>query len=47
MTIGGSSDDGGIGALNNRRVVALNPNEWGGDLQAWYLQNYPGVEYVP
>jgi len=47
VTIGGSSDDGGIGALNNRRVVAVNPFEWGGDLQAWYTQNYPGVEYVP
>ncbi len=47
ITIGGSGDDSGIGALNNRRVVALNPTEWGGDLGAWYAQNYPGVEYVP
>jgi hypothetical protein len=47
VTIGGSSDDGGIGALNSRRVVALNPFEWGGDMQAWYTQNYPNVNYVP
>lgn len=47
LTIGGSSDDGGIGALNSRRVIALNPTTWGGDLQAWYSQNYPGVQYVP
>lgn len=47
ITIGGSSDDGGIGALDSRRVVAVNPFDWGGDLQAWYAQNYPGVEYVP
>jgi murein DD-endopeptidase MepM/ murein hydrolase activator NlpD len=47
VTIGGSSDDGGIGALSNRRVVALNPHEWGGDLQAWYTQYYPGVTYSP
>lgn len=48
ITIGGSSDDGGIGALDHRRVVAINPTEWGGDdLQAWYAANYPGVEYIP
>ena len=47
LTIGGSSDDGGIGALSSRRVIAVNPHEWGGDLQTWYKQNYPGVEYVP
>ncbi len=47
ITIGGSADDGGIGALAKRRVIAINPNEWGGgDLQAWYAQNYPGVEYL-
>jgi len=46
VTIGGSADDGGIGGLANRRVVAINPNEWGGDLQGWYQQNYPGVEYI-
>ncbi len=46
ITIGGSSDDGGIGALQHRRVIAINPNEWGGDLQGWYALYYPGVEYV-
>jgi hypothetical protein len=28
-------------------VIAVNPHEWGGDLQAWYAQNYPGVVYIP
>ncbi|MBI3763117.1 MAG: hypothetical protein HY260_14810 [Chloroflexi bacterium] len=44
-TIGGSADDGGIGDLDSRRVIALNPDDWGGDLEAWYAENYPGVEY--
>lgn len=48
ITIGGSADDGGVGMLNSRRVIAINPTEWGGgDLRAWYAQNYPGVEYIP
>lgn len=47
ITLGGSSDDGGIGPLSNRRVIALNPHEWGGNLQTWYAQFYPGVTYIP
>ncbi|MBM4424775.1 MAG: hypothetical protein FJ030_15545, partial [Chloroflexi bacterium] len=46
-TVGGSSDDGGVGDLDRRRVIAVNPQQWNGDLQAWYAQHYPGVDYVP
>lgn len=45
FTIGGSADDAGLGDLDSRRVIALNPDDWGGDLEAWYAQNFPGVEY--
>jgi hypothetical protein len=46
-TIGGSADDAGIGDLDVRRVIAVNPRQWPGDLQAFFAQHYPGVEYVP
>jgi hypothetical protein len=46
-TIGGSADDAGIGALNVRRVVAVNPGEWSTDLRAFFAEHYPGVEYTP
>jgi hypothetical protein len=46
-TIGGSADDAGVGDLDVRRVIAVNPQEWQGDqsLEAFYAQYYPGVEY--
>jgi hypothetical protein len=44
VTIGGSSDDAGIGDLAARRVIAINPREgWGGDLLNWFERYYPGV----
>jgi hypothetical protein len=44
VTIGGSSDDAGIGDLAARRVIAVNPGEgWGGDLLNWFERYYPGV----
>ncbi len=44
VTIGGSSDDAGIGDLAARRIIAINPGEgWGGDLLSWFGQYYPGV----
>lgn len=47
-TIGGSADDAGVGDLDARRVIAVNPTEWGGgDLGQWYAGNYPGVQYSP
>jgi len=47
LTIGGSADDAGIGDLDLRRVVAVNPAAWGGDLRAFFETYYPGVVYAP
>ncbi len=48
-TIGGSADDAGIGDLNVRRILAVNPSQWGNTSsldQAWYEANYPGAQFV-
>ncbi len=45
-TIGSSADDAGIGDLDVRRVVAVNPGRWSGDLQAFFEEHYAGVEYL-
>lgn len=42
-----SADDGGVGDLDKRVVVAVNPDAWGDDLQAFFEQFYPGVKYYP
>ncbi len=49
FTVGGSADDAGIGDLDARRIIAVNPHEWPGapSLSAFYLMYYPGVEFVP
>ena len=46
-TVGGSADDAGIGDLDERRVIAVNPDGWPGDLLAFFREHYPGVDYVP
>ena len=46
-TIGGSADDAGIGALDVRRVIAVNPAGWPTDLRAFFAAHYPGAKYVP
>lgn len=46
-TVGGSADDAGIGALADKRVIAINPHRWPGDLEAFFRQYYPGTRYVP
>ena len=46
-TIGGSADDAGIGDLDYRTIIAVNPQHWPGDLEKFYDEHYPGVEYVP
>ncbi len=46
-TVGYSADDAGIGDLQNRVVLAVNPETWGADLGAWYRQHYAGVRYLP
>ncbi|MGC9082746.1 MAG: M23 family metallopeptidase [Anaerolineae bacterium] len=47
FTVGGSADDAGIGDLDFRRVIAVNPAAWGGDLRAFLERYYPGIVYVP
>ncbi len=49
FTIGSSADDAGIGDLDTRRVLAVNPQEWPGSqsLEDFYKQYYPGVQYEP
>ena len=54
FTIGGSADDAGIGDLDFRRVIAVNPAAWGDDgsaepaeaLRAFFETHYSGVLYV-
>ena len=46
-TIGGSADDAGIGDFDVRRVIAVNPGGWPGDLRAFFEEHYPGVQYAP
>ncbi len=46
-TVGGSADDSGIGDLNVRRVIAVNPARWPTDLHAFFKEYYAGVEYIP
>jgi hypothetical protein len=46
-TIGGSADDAGIGDLDARRVIAVNPDKWPTDLKAFFEEHYPGLEYIP
>ena len=46
-TLGGSADDAGIGDLNTRQVLILNPREsYASDIFAWFTQYYPGVNPV-
>ncbi len=45
FTVGGSADDAGIGDLDERRVIAINPAAWGGDLALFFRLHYPGVAY--
>jgi hypothetical protein len=46
-TIGSSADDAGIGALEDKAVIAVNPAAWGDDLRAFFRENYPRARYVP
>lgn len=46
-TLGQSADDAGIGDLDVREVIAVNPAMWGDDLQAFFEAHYPGVVYRP
>jgi len=46
-TVGSSADDAGIGDLETRRVIAVNPHRWPGDLRSFFETHYPGTVYVP
>jgi len=46
-TVGFSADDAGIGDLDARRVIAVRPEAWSGDLGAFFARYYPGIEFVP
>jgi len=43
-TIGHSADDAGVGP-DQRYVTAVNPGEWGDDLEGFFNQYYPGASY--
>ena len=45
VTVGGSADDAGIGDLDDKHVIAVSPDEWGGDLEEFYQTYYPGTKY--
>lgn len=48
FTIGFSADDAGIGDLETRHVLAVNPHHWPEVLTAsWFQQNYPGARFTP
>lgn len=44
-TVGSSADDAGIGDLDKRTVVAINPGSWPSDLRIFFEEHYPGVSY--
>jgi len=46
-TIGASADDAGVGDLDKRTVLAINPGSWPGDLRAFFAKHYPGLVYKP
>ena len=47
FTVGGSADDAGVGDLDARRVIAINPSDWADDLETFFSSFYPDVVYVP
>jgi len=44
-TKGPSADDAGIGALNNKRVIAVDPYKWENSLEDFFAEFYPGTVY--
>lgn len=46
-TVGSSADDAGIGNLDARTIIAVNPDRWPGDLYEFYQEHYPGITFQP
>jgi len=46
FTVGSSADDSGIGNLDERRIIACNPQDWSTDLVEFYRTYYPGIMYL-
>jgi len=44
-TIGPSADDAGLGALDDKTVIAVDPYKWANSLQDFFAQYYPGTIY--
>jgi len=44
-TMGSSADDAGVGDLDKRTVIAINPDTWPTSLADFYAREYPGVIY--
>jgi murein DD-endopeptidase MepM/ murein hydrolase activator NlpD len=47
FTVTRSADDAGVGALDEKNVIAISPLGWPGDLREFYEQYYPGTNYIP
>jgi hypothetical protein len=46
-TIGFSADDAGVGELESRHVLAVNPHHWPETLTAaWFYHHYPGARFT-
>jgi hypothetical protein len=45
LTFGFSADDAGVGDLDQRHVLAINPSSWNASLANFFDQNYRGVTY--
>jgi hypothetical protein len=47
-TVGFSADDAGIGGIDSREVIAVNPHHWPEELTAdWFRDRYPDVRFYP
>lgn len=47
FTIGFSADDAGLGDLDSKQVIAVNPHHWPQVLTAaWFQQHYPGAVFT-
>jgi hypothetical protein len=46
-TVGFSADDAGIGDLDDRTVIVINPSAWPDPIEAWFELWYPGVKVHP